>query len=84
MDFFRGFVTILVSCGFCSVYIPSGPIAPALMDIDVLALGGRLMLAAMGAGDVAIRHTGTCQPLTLTITFRSWPTLFAQISDIQV
>ena len=21
MDFFRGFVTILVSCGFCSVYL---------------------------------------------------------------
>ena len=48
MDFFRGFVTILVSCGFCSVYIPSGggggepapvsAIAPALMDIDVLAI----------------------------------------------
>ena len=58
MDFFRGFVTILVSCGFCSVYIPSGgpvnrpvsAIAPALMDIDVLALGGRLMFLAPFSG----------------------------------
>ena len=66
MDFFRGFVTIWVSCEFCRVCIPSvggggggepAPILPAPinviaseLDIVVSALGGRLALMASFSG----------------------------------